>query len=336
MGSVTIPAETVAMLIFPCVALYNVLELNFIILATFKRRSGLYFWSFLAATWGVAPHSIGFLLLVFHSDLSGPGLVTLFLTGWWFMVTGQSLVLYSRLHLVLQNPKILRLVLGMILTNVFILHLPVTILAYGKEAGHKSFLSPYNIWERIQIIIFFVQEVIISSLYIYEALKLMRMRRLFVLHDDKGRARRLILHLFLVNVIIVLLDVNIILFEFLGLHDIQTSYKVLVYSVKLKIEFSILNKLVELTRSVSRMTSDNDTPVNAMAHLPSFVDPERHMHVQMRMEMEMQNETLDGGSLPGDRIWTGPKGKAGGTAEVVVREKSGKHSEEGRRVLGED
>ncbi|KAK5663822.1 hypothetical protein OQA88_25 [Cercophora sp. LCS_1] len=326
MGSPAIPAETVAMIAFPCVALYNVVELNFVIMATFKRRSGLYFWSFLAATWGIAPHSIGFLVLVFRTNLVGPGLVTLFLTGWWFMVTGQSLVLYSRLHLVLHSRKIRRLVLTMIIANVFILHVPVTVLAYGKEAGHQNFLPPYNVWERIQIIVFFVQEVIISSLYIYEAVKLMRLRRVLVFPDDKGRARRLILHLFMVNVIIVLLDINIILFEYLGLHNIQTSYKVFVYSVKLKIEFSILNKLVGLTRSVSRTTSDNDTPVNQLARLPSFVHPERHI------QMQMQSEAPDGGIGIGDSIWTGPdKGKDGANTEVVVQEKKGfRRGEAGR------
>ncbi|KAK4446334.1 hypothetical protein QBC34DRAFT_305283 [Podospora aff. communis PSN243] len=313
------------MIAFPCIALYNVVELNFITLATFKRRSGLYFWSFLAATWGIAPHAIASLLQLFRNDLVGPGLVTLYLTGWWFMVTGQSLVLYSRLHLVLQNTKILRIVLAMIITNVFILHIPITILAYGKDAGIKTFRPPYNVWEKAQVTIFFFQEVIISALYIYEAVKLMRMRRVFTLHDDKGRARRLILHLFAVNVIIVLLDISLILLEFTGLHDIQTSFKVFVYSFKLKIEFSILNRLVELTRSVARMTSDsNNTPVNRVARLPEFVDPERHM--------QMQNESdMDGSSLE-NNIWTGPKGKEDATSQVVVQEKTG----ESGRASAED
>lgn len=33
------------------VALYNVIELTFIIWAYFKRHSGLYFWSFIVATY---------------------------------------------------------------------------------------------------------------------------------------------------------------------------------------------------------------------------------------------------------------------------------------------
>ncbi|KAK0623984.1 hypothetical protein B0T14DRAFT_536663 [Immersiella caudata] len=282
MATSTIPVETVTMIAFPCVALYNVFELNFIIMGTFKRRSGLYFWSFLAATWGIAPHAVASLTELFRRDLVGPGHVTLYLVGWWFMVTGQSLVLYSRLHLVLQNQKILRAVLAMIITNVFILHVPVTVLAYGKDAGIKSFRPPYNVWERAQITIFFLQEVIISSLYIYEAVKLMRLRRVFALNDDKGKARRLIIHLFVVNVIIVLLDINIMLFEFLGLHNIQTSYKVLVYSIKLKIEYTILNKLVELTRS---------------------------------------NGALEGGNL-GLGIWTGPKSKESAEVSVQERKGS--------------
>ncbi|KAL6402651.1 hypothetical protein AUP68_14105 [Ilyonectria robusta] len=35
------------------IALYNVIELNVIIFFIFKRKSGLYFWSFFFATWGI-------------------------------------------------------------------------------------------------------------------------------------------------------------------------------------------------------------------------------------------------------------------------------------------
>jgi hypothetical protein len=52
-----------------------------------------------------------------------------------------------------------------------------------------------------------------------------------------------------VNAIIVFLDLTILGLEYSGLYDIQTAYKGLVYSVKLKLEFSILNRLVELTKN---------------------------------------------------------------------------------------
>jgi hypothetical protein len=59
-----------------------------------------------------------------------------------------------------------------------------------------------------------------------------------------------------VNVIIVLLDMTILGLEYSGLYDIQTVYKGLVYSVKLKLEFSILNRLVELTQG--KLNSSNN------------------------------------------------------------------------------
>jgi hypothetical protein len=55
-------------------------------------------------------------------------------------------------------------------------------------------------------------------------------------------------HLIVVNILVILLDVSILALEFANLFDIQTAWKPLVYSVKLKLEFSILNRLVELTR----------------------------------------------------------------------------------------
>jgi hypothetical protein len=65
-------------------------------------------------------------------------------------------------------------------------------------------------------------------------------------------------HLIYVNVIIVVLDIAILGLEYSGLYDIQTVYKGFVYSVKLKFEFSILNRLIELTRSLRLETFDED------------------------------------------------------------------------------
>jgi hypothetical protein len=96
---------------FIAVALYNVAELFFIIFATFKKRRGLYFWSFLVSTCGIGLYSIGFLLKDLSLSSQSVFFVTLIVVGWSSMVTGQSVVLYSRLHLVLRDPRKLRLVL---------------------------------------------------------------------------------------------------------------------------------------------------------------------------------------------------------------------------------
>jgi len=96
---------------FIAIALYNVAELFFIIFATFKKRRGLYFWSFLVSTCGIGLYSIGFLLKDMSLSTQSIFFVTLIVVGWASMVTGQSVVLYSRLHLVLRKPAKLRLVL---------------------------------------------------------------------------------------------------------------------------------------------------------------------------------------------------------------------------------
>ncbi|KAL2128489.1 hypothetical protein VTI74DRAFT_9110 [Chaetomium olivicolor] len=232
-------------LAFLSLSLYNVVELNYIIWATFKRRGGLYFWSFIVATWGIPPYAVGF--LVKSLQLGGPGwaYVTLIVVGWCCMVTGQSCVLYSRLHIVLRNDFQLRLVLGMIVTNAIICHIPTTIMIYGANSTNpEPFIVPYSVMERIQVTLFFVQETIISALYIHETIGLIRLRRRGGLVDV---GRRLMAHLVVVNVIIVMLDITILALEYAGLYELQTSYKALVYSVKLKLEFSILNRLVEVT-----------------------------------------------------------------------------------------
>jgi len=51
--------------------------------------------------------------------------------GWYFMVTGQSLVLYSRLHLLVRDARKLKWILCMIVTDVFLFHIPTTVFTFG-------------------------------------------------------------------------------------------------------------------------------------------------------------------------------------------------------------
>ncbi|KAH7237883.1 hypothetical protein B0J15DRAFT_516477 [Fusarium solani] len=191
---------------FISIALYNVLELNF---------------SFLVATWGIAPNAIGYLLKhLALTDISNL-YSTLIIIGWCTMVTGQSVVLYSR-----------------------------------------PFIGPYSVYEKLQLTVFFIQETVISGLYIWETLKLLRTER-----DLRGRTgpRRVMNHLIYVNIVVILLDITVVALEFANLYDVQTAYKPLVYIIKLKIEFSILGRLVELTQSSTRGSSYTRSGTAAMA-----------------------------------------------------------------------
>jgi hypothetical protein len=209
---------------FFSIAYYGVIELNLRILLTFKRRQGLYFWSLFIATWGIALNTTGFILNFFNIMLSIWISTTLSIIGWIFMVTGQSTVLYSRLHLVLYDNTKRRGVLALIITNAFVCHLPVAILFWGVSSSHPAtFRRPYEIYERVQLTIFALQEMLISSMK----------------------------QLILINVILIILDVLVVGLQFAGLYEIQISFKVAVYSIKLRLEFDVLNHLLRLTRNPS-------------------------------------------------------------------------------------
>ncbi|KAF4448889.1 hypothetical protein F53441_7751 [Fusarium austroafricanum] len=248
------------------ISLYNVIELNVLILTTFKTRKSLYFWSFLAATNGIAPHTIGFLLKNLVGSHNFILYITLISLGWVLMVTGQSLVLYSRLHLIYWNQFVLKLVLAMIITNAIIFHIPIIILMYGaNSSGKNPWVHPYKIYEKIQVTVFFFQELIISAIYIKTCLTFFGTEGL--LHR-KG-VQRMRRHLLLVNVVIILLDIPILVLEFADFYDFQTAYKAIVYSIKLKLEFNLLNRLVEVAqggdtrRSGSGNQTVNDLRLNA-------------------------------------------------------------------------
>ncbi|KAH8896544.1 hypothetical protein GQ53DRAFT_616011, partial [Thozetella sp. PMI_491] len=236
----------IVVLVFLSISFYNVLELTLIIFTTFKQFRGLYFWSFLVATWGIALWSLGFVL----KDTGVSTQYLLFMPfieiGWTCMVTGQSMVLYSRLHIVLRSRKKLRMALYMIIFDAIICHVPIIVVAFGTNSPNPGpFIVPYSVYEKVQVSIFFVQELILSGLYISETVKMMRVQNGTNLGDNGG-PRKLMKHLVLVNIIIVLLDITILGLEYAGYFQLQTAYKGLVYSVKLKLEFSILNRLVEM------------------------------------------------------------------------------------------
>ena len=58
-------ATYTAIVIFTALAWYNVIELSFLIFNSFKRYSGVYFWSLLVCAWGTAFHALGFILKFF-------------------------------------------------------------------------------------------------------------------------------------------------------------------------------------------------------------------------------------------------------------------------------
>ncbi|KAF2787044.1 hypothetical protein K505DRAFT_329921 [Melanomma pulvis-pyrius CBS 109.77] len=249
-------ALAMTMAAFTGIAVYNAIELLYIIFSTFKRHSGLYFWSLFLSTVGIPPYVLGFMMKFY--GVTAPGRETLVtmafvVIGWCMMVTGQSVVLYSRLHLVVHNRKKLRWILGMIIIDAVICHVPIAILSFGANSSSpKIFIRPYAIYTDVQITIFFVQEVIISVLYVYETAKIFRQTSgiCFDPKGDRGKTTRKVLsHLIAMNVVIIAMDIALLAIQYTGNFALHTVFKAMIYSTKLKMEFRILNQLIDLTHS---------------------------------------------------------------------------------------
>jgi hypothetical protein len=239
--------EPIAMLMsaFLSIAYYGVIELNFRIFFKFKRWRGLYFWSLLISTWGIALNCTGYIFKFFQIIKADLLSATLIVIGWTCMVTGQSVVLWSRLHLVLYDDSKLRGILILIITNAIICHLPVSILVYGVNSSNPAlFIRPYEVYERIQLTVFAAQEIFISCTYIY-----CTFRFLGADSTPLTTPRRIVMkQLILVNLLIITMDIIIVCLQYTGFYEVQTSFKAATYSIKLKLEFDILNHLVSVSK----------------------------------------------------------------------------------------
>lgn len=247
-------------------AWYNAVELIVLCFTRFKRWRGAYFWSLLVASAGIIPYGLGLFLKFFNIvRYNYLGTHTLVTIGWCCMVTGQSMVLWSRLHLILWNQRVLRGILYLIIFDAIIFHIPTAVVAFGTNApSHPaSFVKGYNVLERVQLIGFCIQETLLSALYIWGTLKFLR-------HTDETRYRYILHELLIISVVIILLDGSVVGTQYAGLYSVQTTFKALVYSIKLKLEYAILRKLikaVKVRRAPERVPMEHPKPESRKSEL---------------------------------------------------------------------
>ncbi len=240
-------------------SIYNVVELQILIFGTFNRFKGLYFWSLVISSWGIVPYALGFLFKYF-SVLTGSARwfsVFLLSIGWYPMVTGQAVVLWSRLHLIVtgeKGDKILKYTKWMIITNAIILHIPTSVLTFGSNTDNhpQAFVSGYNVMEKVQMCGFFLQEVVLSSIYIAETIRILRT-------SVQDSTKRLMYQLMAINILIIAMDLGLLGLECASLYIYETITKPTFYSIKLKLEFAILGKLVHFVGG--RKTSERKASV---------------------------------------------------------------------------
>ncbi|KAF2432909.1 hypothetical protein EJ08DRAFT_563958, partial [Tothia fuscella] len=235
---------------FTALALWSTIHLLSRIFFFFKHYHGLYFWSLVITSLSLSIRAIGFLLRWVAHNVPWQFSLYLVEVGWIGMVTGFSIVLWSRLNIIVLNVKILRYVLIMIIVNGVVFHSALVILQYGLAAQkgdpvkRAPWLKVLNPFERVQITMFTVQEFIITCIYIHAAYKLLVDRLIRQPHA----IRNVLLLLFCVQLGILMMDVVVIAFDLAGFFTLKAVLHSWVYGIKLELEFVVLNQLVDIAK----------------------------------------------------------------------------------------
>ncbi|KAL5043628.1 hypothetical protein BDW71DRAFT_210140 [Aspergillus fruticulosus] len=238
------------------VAGYNVLELLLWIFNTFERRRGLYFASILISTLSLAAFIVAQSLRTFGAKFSA--LIAagyLFALSYTILLTAHILVLYSRLHLVLHSRRILRGILIMIIVTSALAvpaQLIVSFILLGTQ--RPSFARAEYIIERVVFLGATVREFIVCVFYTVQAY-----RNLHPIVQVKGRAgKKVLIYLMVVQVAAIVLDAGFLVQIYMDLALAANGYCALLFSIKLKMEFGVLNALVTLLRSPIALGSRSD------------------------------------------------------------------------------
>jgi hypothetical protein len=99
---------------------------------------------------------------------------------------------------------------------------------------------------------FTAQEILISTIYIWDTIRLIRLIRLVRSSPEADARRHKILYeLLAVNIAAIAMDLSLVILQYKGLYFTQIELKPMVYSIKLKLEFAVLGMLVSLVQSHS-------------------------------------------------------------------------------------
>jgi hypothetical protein len=194
----------------------------------------------------------------------------------YWMVTGFSLVMYSRLHLVMVPKNYIFYMKCFIIWNVIFSHFPTTVLTFGSFlVKSPEFINGYGYMEKIQMTFFCLQEMLLGALYLNYTRKL----------RFNKKVTALVRQTLYVNVGVLVLDFAMLIIEYLDFYRYQIMLKVVVYSVKLKMEFFILNIL---TKSLQKnATATMETPKGVNSGLDHFSTRMGHQEISPAVPSEV-------------------------------------------------
>ncbi|KAI0458588.1 integral membrane protein [Xylaria acuta] len=245
---------------FAGISWYIGAELNVSLFLFFKRRRGLYFWSCALGSWGIITQSLFIILADFGVWTDLKGSITLIYLSWVLMVIPQSWVLYSRLYLLMQHDSLLRWVRAALIFNTIVFGITTIPLGILAQTVMPSLASVNVVWDRLQTTVFFVQETVLSILYIWQTRKyladlspLLEQSQTSIdsstARAKTSKTKTMLHHLVYINLLIISLDIALLGVQYANLFYLQGAFKPAIYGVKLKLEFVILNRLI---KSISR------------------------------------------------------------------------------------
>ncbi|KAI4175030.1 MAG: hypothetical protein LQ348_006259 [Seirophora lacunosa] len=249
-----LPQEEIAASAFIGITFFLVLETLFEIFRIFKKRQGLYFWCLVVGVVSCFVDAIGVTLkyLVPGSTSYWPLYTLMALSGWTGYTLCQLLVLYSRLHLLMDNHRVQRWVLYLICACAVCFNLPIWIVvwhAYNPDPELTRRWSPPDaIVERFAQIGHTLAECAVSGVYFHALWRLLK-------HKPTVRQRRVFLDLVYVNIATILFDVLTTIMVYLNLTGTSHPVQVFSYTLKFRLEFAVLNQLMAVAaRGIHRET----------------------------------------------------------------------------------
>lgn len=145
-------------------------EMLLLIWYTFRRRSGLYYWSLVLAATSELVVNISSILYYWTFRNSCPGIVAILsIPGTLGYVLFEYLILYSRLRLVQTTNKVMRFLLAIICLEVLLVEVPLAIILLGSTVRPVSFFTPlYHTMWQAEAIVYTVVDIILSLTYIIQ------------------------------------------------------------------------------------------------------------------------------------------------------------------------
>ena len=230
---------------FFSIAIWLALDLIFQIHITFRRWGGLYYWSVLVTSIGVGIHATS-LIIKLHVALSiteDIGTTVLTKAGDVLTQTGFSLVLYSRLNLVMRTQKqiYLKWILIFILVGCFLTQTPTVVITLGVNTRTSTeWFQHARVAEKFVVLWFTLLELSLSTIYTYHTGRLARNSAILAERSAwRSQAttkmrRNLLVFMIVAQIVTFVFDLALVVLVMLEL-----SYKVIFmpffYGVKLKV-----------------------------------------------------------------------------------------------------